>query len=231
MEQSASQPPPASADRPAMLAPRRASDARCAPPRDAPRVKIDAPRVDGSISLIGARLDDMELKDYHETVQKSSPLVRIAGPGGRCAAELRSSSAGAAGDGVKVPDDSTLWTSSGGDLTARPSGDADLGQWPGPGLPHRFLHRRELHVHRAPERAQHRRQAGRSLAVAARAARLRAARRQLQRAVRRPARRGRRPHPRVGLSQGRERRRKRTTAPPTRTKAPAAGPASPTNTG
>jgi YidC/Oxa1 family membrane protein insertase len=84
--------------------------------QSAPRVKIDATRVSGSISLVGARLDDIALRDYHETVQKTSPLVRVLEP-----ADTASPSSiqlgWAAGADVKVPDDATLWISSGGDLT------------------------------------------------------------------------------------------------------------------
>src|SRR5271155_3781633 len=36
----------------------------------APRAKIDAARLAGSISLLGARIDEIALKDYHDTVQK-----------------------------------------------------------------------------------------------------------------------------------------------------------------
>jgi YidC/Oxa1 family membrane protein insertase len=86
------------------------------PPRDTPRVKIAAPRVEGSISLVGARLDDLQLKDYRETVSKTSPLVRILEPAGDPTPSYLQLG-WAAGDGVKVPDDSTLWTSGGGDLT------------------------------------------------------------------------------------------------------------------
>jgi YidC/Oxa1 family membrane protein insertase len=85
--------------------------------RSAPRVRIDAPRVEGSISLIGARVDDILLRDYRDTVSKTSPLVQILAPSD--AAQPSSIQLGwAAGDGVKVPDQSTRWTSSGGDLTA-----------------------------------------------------------------------------------------------------------------
>src|SRR5580698_4820930 len=48
--------------------------------RAAPRVRINAARLAGSISLIGARIDEMALKDYHDTVQKSSPLVQLLAP-------------------------------------------------------------------------------------------------------------------------------------------------------
>ena len=86
------------------------------PPKDVPRVRIDAPRVEGSISLLGARLDDLQLRDYHETVSKKSPLVRILEPAGDPQPSyIQLGWSG--GEGVKVPDDSTVWTSSGGDLT------------------------------------------------------------------------------------------------------------------
>ena len=86
------------------------------PPANAPRVKIEAPRVQGSIDLIGARLDDLQLRDYRETVSKTSPLVRILEPAND--PEPSYIQLGwAAGDGVKVPDDTTLWTSGGGELT------------------------------------------------------------------------------------------------------------------
>src|SRR5690242_18123337 len=54
-----------------------ASPSPAAVPRTVPRVKIDAPQVQGSISLLGARLDDLVLKDYHEEIDPSSPLVRL----------------------------------------------------------------------------------------------------------------------------------------------------------
>jgi YidC/Oxa1 family membrane protein insertase len=88
-----------------------------APGRDAPRVTIDAARIKGSFSLLGARLDDLDLRDYHETVSKTSPLVRLLEPSGD---PLPSSIqlGWSASDGTKVPDDTTLWTSKGGDLTS-----------------------------------------------------------------------------------------------------------------
>jgi YidC/Oxa1 family membrane protein insertase len=101
---------------PSPLAPPGHQPAPVAPPANAPRVVIDAPRVKGSISLVGARLDDIQLRDYHDTVAKSSPLVRVLEP----AADPQPSYiqfGWAAAPGVKVPDDTTIWTSGGGDLT------------------------------------------------------------------------------------------------------------------
>jgi YidC/Oxa1 family membrane protein insertase len=86
------------------------------PPANAPRVTIDAPRVAGSISLLGARLDDLRLRDYHETVAKDSPLVRILEPlPGREPASVQFGWSST--DTIKLPDDATIWSSSGGAVT------------------------------------------------------------------------------------------------------------------
>jgi YidC/Oxa1 family membrane protein insertase len=44
------------------------------------RVAIDTNAVSGSINLTGARLDDIRLKDYHETVDDSSPIITLFSP-------------------------------------------------------------------------------------------------------------------------------------------------------
>lgn len=46
------------------------------------RIAIDTPRLTGSINLVGARIDDIELKDYRETVKKDSGPVRLFAPEG-----------------------------------------------------------------------------------------------------------------------------------------------------
>lgn len=46
------------------------------------RVKLDTPRLSGSVNLVGGRIDDIRLKDYHETVDKSSPTVVLFSPKG-----------------------------------------------------------------------------------------------------------------------------------------------------
>ncbi len=46
------------------------------------RVLIDTPRVAGSINLVGARVDDIVLKDYRETADKDSGPVRLFAPEG-----------------------------------------------------------------------------------------------------------------------------------------------------
>ncbi len=48
----------------------------------ATRVAIDTPRMAGSINLVGARIDDIVLKDYRETQDKDSGPVRLFAPEG-----------------------------------------------------------------------------------------------------------------------------------------------------
>jgi len=47
---------------------------------EGPRVQIDTARVIGSINLTGGRIDDLSLKDYKETLDADSDLVRILTP-------------------------------------------------------------------------------------------------------------------------------------------------------
>ena len=47
------------------------------PEIEAPRIVIDAPLVSGSVSLAGARIDDVMLKDYQETQEDGSPNIQF----------------------------------------------------------------------------------------------------------------------------------------------------------
>ena len=40
-----------------------------------PRIAIDTPRLNGSIALKGARIDDLALMQYRETVDPNSPAI------------------------------------------------------------------------------------------------------------------------------------------------------------
>ena len=82
-------------------------------PRNVPRVKIDAARVQGSISLLGARLDDLVLKDYRETIEKDAKLVRLLEPRGEAQPYYVQYGWTAAPDSkVKLPDSDTVWSAS-----------------------------------------------------------------------------------------------------------------------
>ncbi|HEY0233912.1 MAG TPA: membrane protein insertase YidC [Afipia sp.] len=79
-----------------------------------PRVKIDTPSISGSIALKGARIDDVALEKYRETVDPKSPAIQLFSPSGT--KEPYYAEFGfvpAAGSTVKLPDQNTLWTQQG----------------------------------------------------------------------------------------------------------------------
>ena len=47
-----------------------------------PRIAIDTPRLKGSIALKGARIDDLALTQYRETVDPKSPAIVLLAPSG-----------------------------------------------------------------------------------------------------------------------------------------------------
>ena len=44
---------------------------------DADRIKINTPRLEGSLSLLAGRIDDLRLKDYTESIDEGSPIVTL----------------------------------------------------------------------------------------------------------------------------------------------------------
>jgi YidC/Oxa1 family membrane protein insertase len=75
-----------------------------------PRVKIDSPRLTGSISLKGARFDDLALVQFRETVDPTSPPIVLYSPSGT--EEPYYAEFGwvaASGTPVKMPDQNTIW--------------------------------------------------------------------------------------------------------------------------
>ncbi len=85
--------------------------------RDVPRLRIAAPRVQGTINLAGARLDDLVLRDYREEVAPDSKLVRLLEP--RVDPQPYYVQFGWTADGdVKVPGPDTVWTASAQELTS-----------------------------------------------------------------------------------------------------------------
>ncbi|MDA4846258.1 membrane protein insertase YidC [Hoeflea poritis] len=44
------------------------------------RITIDTPALTGSINLEGSRFDDLKLKNYHETVDPTSPIIELLSP-------------------------------------------------------------------------------------------------------------------------------------------------------
>lgn len=82
-----------------------------------PRVRVDAPRVKGSINLTGGRIDDLTLVEYTETLDPDSPKIDLLSPTG--AAKPYYAQFGWVGGGgdVALPDGKTVWRAEGGPLT------------------------------------------------------------------------------------------------------------------
>jgi YidC/Oxa1 family membrane protein insertase len=88
-------------------------------PKQVPRVAIDAPKLTGSISLLGARLDDIVLTSYRETVDPDSPNVRLLEPRSEDKPYyVQYGWTAPVGQTVALPGDDTVWTATGGPLTA-----------------------------------------------------------------------------------------------------------------
>ena len=81
----------------------------------APHVAIDTPRLNGSIDLKGARIDNLSLEQYRETVDPNSPPIVLFSPSG--APDAYYAEFGwvpAAGTTEKVPGPDTVWKQDGG---------------------------------------------------------------------------------------------------------------------
>jgi YidC/Oxa1 family membrane protein insertase len=84
-----------------------------------PRVKIDTPTLTGSIALKGARIDDLSLVQFRETVDPASPAIVLYSPSGTANPYYAEFGwVGGAGSTVKIPDQNTVWQQEGsGNLT------------------------------------------------------------------------------------------------------------------
>ncbi len=85
--------------------------------KQARRIAIDTPHLKGSIDLKGARLDDLTLGTYHETVDPESPAIVLLSPSGAPHAYLSEQGWIATTPDVKVPDSDTEWNSDAKALT------------------------------------------------------------------------------------------------------------------
>ncbi|CAM8625185.1 membrane protein insertase YidC [Sphingobium cupriresistens] len=83
--------------------------------KESPRVPIRTPKLTGSINLRGARIDDIVLPTYRETIDKDSPAVRLYSPSGTQDAYF--AGFGWQGEGLKTPNKNTVWTAQGSALT------------------------------------------------------------------------------------------------------------------
>jgi YidC/Oxa1 family membrane protein insertase len=105
-------PTPADALPPAGAGPEPAMD-RAALLEAGPRVAIASPRLEGSISLTGARIDDLSLIDYRETVEPDSPEIILLFPSEAPDAYFADFGWAAADPSVVLPRADTVWQADG----------------------------------------------------------------------------------------------------------------------
>jgi YidC/Oxa1 family membrane protein insertase len=75
-----------------------------------PRIRIDTPRLTGSLRLMGGRIDDLALVQYRETVDPNSPPIELLSPSGSPQPYYAEFGwTGAAGTAAKLPGPDTLW--------------------------------------------------------------------------------------------------------------------------
>ena len=106
----------------AMPTPRASGVVPTAQPRDvafasSPRVAIRTDELQGSIALMGARLDDLILTEYRETTATDAPLQRLLQRTGETGAwQARHGFVAGAGGNITLPDENSLWVLTQGDV-------------------------------------------------------------------------------------------------------------------
>ena len=107
--------PPAFADATAATTAAAAAPTEALP--EAPRLTVETPKLQGTISMLGGRIDDLSLKAYHDTVDPTSDLVRLLSPVGKENAYYALYGWTPAGDLAfeDVPGANTQWTVAAGE--------------------------------------------------------------------------------------------------------------------
>ena len=105
---------------PALAVPKPRSEALA----ENPRLAIDGPSVGGSINLVGARLDDLFLKGYRESISPNSPQVMLFSPAGSVEPYWAETGFVSADKSVATPNRTTKWQA--GDAPLSPGHPATL---------------------------------------------------------------------------------------------------------
>ena len=109
--QAGSTPATPATNQPAQAAPVVSRDAAIAA---TPRVKIDTPRLIGSISLKGARIDDLSLVKFRDTVDPTSPAIVLYSPSNTASPYYAEFGwVPASGSTARIPDQNTVWQQEG----------------------------------------------------------------------------------------------------------------------
>jgi YidC/Oxa1 family membrane protein insertase len=74
-----------------------------------PRIRIDTPKLHGSIALVGGRIDDVTLATYHETLDPRSPEIVLFSPLGTADPYFSEAGWVSTGGAVEVPGPTTRW--------------------------------------------------------------------------------------------------------------------------
>lgn len=91
----------------------------------AARIRIDSPKLSGSINLAGARLDDIILKDYRVTVEPNSPNIKLLEPVNGGNGYFTEVGFTGAGNRTLYPGADTVWSVSGNE-TLTPTSPVNL---------------------------------------------------------------------------------------------------------
>jgi YidC/Oxa1 family membrane protein insertase len=84
---------------------------------NAPRVRINTPSLHGSISLVGARFDDLTLANYKETLDEGSPEVKLLVKANTPDAHFIELGMLAEQAGMRMPDAKSRWQTNSTELT------------------------------------------------------------------------------------------------------------------
>ncbi len=105
-------PPAAATDSTGQSAPAVPTSSHAEALDKAPRITIDTPKLSGSFSLLGGRIDDLKLKAYRETLDPDSDLVTLLTPFGSENPYYTIYGWGRTGDmpADSVPGPDTMWT-------------------------------------------------------------------------------------------------------------------------
>jgi YidC/Oxa1 family membrane protein insertase len=82
---------------------------------ETPRIPIVTPHLKGSINLQGARIDDLVLTQYRQSLAADSPPIRLLSPAG--APQAYFADFGWTGEGLALPGPATRWTATGDRLS------------------------------------------------------------------------------------------------------------------
>lgn len=82
-----------------------------------PRISIETPKLSGSISLTGGRLDDLVLTELRETLEEGSPNIVLLSPFGTATPYYAEFGWSGGSDSIAKPDATTVWTADQTSLT------------------------------------------------------------------------------------------------------------------